>query len=45
VRATHGYKMIDAINLAAAVEANCNIFLTNDAQLSGFQDITVEILP
>jgi predicted nucleic acid-binding protein len=45
VRAAHGYKTIDAINLAAAVEASCNIFLTNDAQLTGFRDITVEILP
>ena len=45
VRAAHGYKTIDAINLAAAVEASCNIFLTNDAQLTGFRDITVELLP
>jgi predicted nucleic acid-binding protein len=45
VRAAHGYKTIDAINLAAAVEASCNIFLTNDAQLTDFRDITVEILP
>jgi uncharacterized protein len=44
VRGTQGYKTIDAINLAAAVEASCNIFLTNDTQLSGFRDITVEIL-
>jgi predicted nucleic acid-binding protein len=44
VRATHGYKAIDSINLAAAVEAGCGLFLTNDALLSGFPDITVEIL-
>jgi predicted nucleic acid-binding protein len=44
IRATHGYKTLDAINLAAAAEANCDLFLTNDTQLSGFADITVEIL-
>jgi len=44
VRATHGYKTIDSINLAAAVEASCSLFLTNDTPLSGFPDITVEIL-
>jgi predicted nucleic acid-binding protein len=44
VRATYGYRTIDAINLAAAVEAGCGLFLTNDTPLSGFPDITVEIL-
>ena len=44
IRATHGYKTIDSINLAAAAEGGCNLFLTNDTQLSGFPDITVEIL-
>ena len=44
IRATHGYKTIDSINLAAAAEGGCNLFLTNDTQLSDFPDITVEIL-
>jgi uncharacterized protein len=44
VRAIYGYKTIDAINLAAAVEAGCGLFITNDIPLSGFPDITVEIL-
>jgi predicted nucleic acid-binding protein len=44
IRATHGYRTIDSINLAAAAEADCNLFLTNDTQLSGFPDIAVEIL-
>jgi predicted nucleic acid-binding protein len=45
IRAQHGFKTIDAINLAAAVEHGCDRFLTNDVQLSRFPDITVEILP
>ena len=44
IRATYGYKAIDAINLATAVEAGGDRFLTNDTQLSNFPDITVEIL-
>jgi predicted nucleic acid-binding protein len=45
IRATHGFKTMDSINLAAAVEGNCYVFLTNDARLAGFPDLTVEILP
>jgi predicted nucleic acid-binding protein len=45
IRAQHNYKTIDSINLAAAVEHGCDRFLTNDARLKGFPDITVEILP
>lgn len=45
IRAVHGYKSIDSINLAAAVEGGCHTFLTNDLQLRGFPDVTVEILP
>jgi predicted nucleic acid-binding protein len=44
IRATHGYKTIDSINLAAAAEAGCNLFVTNDTQLSDFPDLAVEIL-
>ena len=45
IRATHGIKTLDAIHLAAALEGGCDIFLTNDARLSSFHDLTVEILP
>ena len=45
IRATHRYKTMDSINLAAAVEAGCDVFLTNDTQLSGSPDIIVEIMP
>jgi predicted nucleic acid-binding protein len=45
IRARHGYKTIDAINLAAAIEGGCDRFLTNDLQLKGFPDVAVEILP
>jgi predicted nucleic acid-binding protein len=44
IRATHGIKTLDAIHLAAALEGGCDIFLTNDARLSSFHDLTVEVL-
>lgn len=43
IRATYGLKPLDALHLAAA-EHGCGRFLTNDAQLSRFPDLTVEIL-
>jgi len=45
IRAVHNYKLADALHLAAAVESGCGLFLTNDHRLSGFLDITVEVLP
>jgi len=45
IRAVYGFKTIDAIHLAAAAEAGCDDFLTNDNRLNKFRDITVEVLP
>jgi predicted nucleic acid-binding protein len=45
IRATHNFKLADALHLAAAVEAGCTSFLTNDHRLAGFPDITVDVLP
>jgi predicted nucleic acid-binding protein len=45
IRAQHNFKTVDSINLAAAVEGSCQIFLTNDRQLRSFPDLSVEILP
>jgi predicted nucleic acid-binding protein len=45
IRALHNYKLADALHLAAAVEARCGVFLTNDVRISGFPDISVEVLP
>jgi predicted nucleic acid-binding protein len=39
------YGLADALHLAAAIEWGCDVFLTNDNQLAGFPDITVEVLP
>jgi predicted nucleic acid-binding protein len=39
------YGLTDALHLAAAIESGCDVFLTNDNQLSNFPDITVEELP
>src|SRR5688572_8072259 len=39
------YGLADALHLAAAIETGCDVFLTNDNQLSHFPDITVEVLP
>ncbi|MDY0165623.1 MAG: type II toxin-antitoxin system VapC family toxin [Thermoguttaceae bacterium] len=44
IRAETGYKTIDALHLAAAVESGCHVFLTNDVRLSSFPDLDVEIL-
>ena len=38
------YGLADALHLAAAIESGCDVFLTNDNQLSGFPDIRVEEL-
>ncbi len=39
------YGLADALHLAAAIESGCDVFLTNDNQLAGFPDITIEELP
>jgi len=39
------YSAQDALHLAAAVQAGCHSFLTNDLRLAGFPDITVDVLP
>src|SRR6185312_13376200 len=35
-RAQHGFKPLDSLHLAAAVEHGCTLFLTGDAQLKRF---------
>jgi predicted nucleic acid-binding protein len=44
IRAIHNFKLADALHLAAAVEAGCDAFLTNDLRLSSFPNIPVEVL-
>jgi predicted nucleic acid-binding protein len=44
IRAAHRFKPLDSFHLAAAVIHGCDRFLTNDARLSTFPDIPVEIL-
>lgn len=44
IRATHKFKPLDSLHLAAAVEHGCGLFLTADARLASFPDIAVEIL-
>jgi predicted nucleic acid-binding protein len=44
IRAEYGFKPLDSLHLAAAVEHRCAVFLTNDAPLKTFPDILVEIL-
>lgn len=38
------FKIPDAIHLAAALEAGCQVFLTNDARLRSFRGLDVEAL-
>ena len=42
IRATHGLKALDALHLAATIEAYCDLFLTNDSRLRAFPDLKVE---
>ena len=39
------YGLADAFHLAAAIESGCEVFLTNDNQLAGFPDLTIQVLP
>ena len=39
------YGLADSLHLAAAIEAGCEVFLTNDNRLANFPDITIEVLP
>jgi predicted nucleic acid-binding protein len=44
IRAAHGFKPLDSLPLAAAVENGCGLFLTGDLRLSRFTGVTVEVL-
>jgi len=44
IRAALGYKPIDALHLASAIEAGCDQFLTNDNRLIGFRELHIEFL-
>ncbi len=44
IRARYGFKTPDALHLASAVVAQCDLFLTNDKQLQKFNDIVVEVV-
>jgi predicted nucleic acid-binding protein len=44
IRAAHGFKPLDALHLAAAIENHCGLFLTNDTRLSRFAGIPIEVL-
>ena len=44
LRARYGLRTPDALHLASAITAKCDIFLTNDHRLDRCQEITVEIL-
>jgi len=44
IRARRRYETPDALHLAAAIEANCDAFVTGDRRLSGFPDIEVAVI-
>ena len=44
IRARHGFKTPDAINLAAAVVTHCEVFLTNDHRLDRFPEVAIEVV-
>ncbi len=44
LRASHGFKTPDALHLAAAIEANADLFLTGDAKLARCTDLQVAVV-
>jgi len=44
IRAAFPFKQMDSLHLAAAVVHGADVFLTNDARLSAFTALTVEVL-
>jgi predicted nucleic acid-binding protein len=44
IQALYDFGTVDCLHLATAVEHGCQTFLTNDARMHGFRDLTVEIL-
>jgi len=44
IRSRYGFKTPDAIHLAAANLANCELFLTNDPRLNRFTELQIESL-
>jgi predicted nucleic acid-binding protein len=44
IRALYNFKTPDSLHLAAAVTANCDVFLTNDHRLNRFTGITIEVI-
>ena len=44
IRAAFRFRPLDALHLAAAVEHGCERFLTHDARLGDFPEISVEVL-
>ncbi len=44
IRAGYGFRTPDAIHLAAAIQAQCDLFLTNDRRLEKFTGIKVAIV-
>lgn len=44
LRARHGLRTPDALQIAAALNAGCEAFLTNDKRLAGIPDIRVLLL-
>jgi uncharacterized protein len=44
LRARYGFKTPDALHLAVAIVAGCDLFLTNDHRLDKCPEITVEVV-
>jgi len=44
IRATFNFRTPDALHLAAALDAICDVFLTNDAHLKSYTGIAVDVV-
>jgi predicted nucleic acid-binding protein len=45
IRGIHKFGLADSLHLAAAIEAGCDRFLTNDHRLGAYPDIDIDVLP
>jgi predicted nucleic acid-binding protein len=44
IRAQYSFKAPDSLHLAAALWADCEVFLTNDHRLDRFREVAVEVI-
>lgn len=44
IRAQYGFKVPDALHLAASLWSDCDVFLTNDHRLDRFREVAIDVI-